>query len=54
MSFCLNFDLVVPPIEVVSNISVEQKNQMSFSSGMPTSKRLGFLMSKDIDEFDEK
>lgn len=54
MNFCLNFDLIAPPIDLLNNISVEQKNLMSFSSGMPTAKRLGFQMSKDIDEFEEK
>ncbi|MFI5221899.1 MAG: hypothetical protein ACHQK8_06210 [Bacteroidia bacterium] len=47
MWFCLNFDLLVPPIDVVNFITVEQKNIMSFSSGMPVAKRLGFQMSKD-------
>lgn len=47
MLFCLNFDLQVPPVDAVNYISVEQKNQMSYSSGMPTSKRLGFTMSSE-------
>jgi hypothetical protein len=42
MMFCLSFDLAAPPVDVTSYISVEQKNQMSYSSGMPTSKHLGF------------
>jgi hypothetical protein len=45
--FCLHFDLQVPPVDSVNYLSVEQKNQMSYSSGMPTSKRLGFVMSSE-------
>lgn len=45
MLFCLNFDLVAPPIDRINYISVEQKNMMSYSSGIPTGKRLGFTMS---------
>jgi hypothetical protein len=40
--YCLNFDLIAPPIENISFITLEQKNIMSHSSGMPTGKRLGF------------
>ncbi|GAB1447968.1 hypothetical protein MASR2M44_09710 [Bacteroidota bacterium] len=47
MKFCLNFDLQAPPVEAVSLLSVEQKNFMSFSSGIPTAKRLGFRMEKE-------
>jgi hypothetical protein len=47
MLFCLNFDLMAPPVEAINYISVEQKNNMSHSSGMPTGKRLGFVMSRD-------
>jgi hypothetical protein len=47
MLFCLNFDLLAPPLENISYLSVEQKNLMSHSSGMPTGKRLGFIMSSD-------
>jgi hypothetical protein len=47
MNFCLNFDLLVPPIDMVSYITVDQKNQLSYSSGMPTAKRLGFQMGTD-------
>jgi hypothetical protein len=41
--YCINFDLIVPPFEAMSYITLEQKNMMSFSSGMPTGKMLGFL-----------
>ncbi|MCU0442471.1 MAG: hypothetical protein MUE96_08735 [Bacteroidia bacterium] len=47
MLFCLNFDLLAPPIDHINYISVEQKNNMSHSSGMPTGKRLGFIMSAE-------
>jgi hypothetical protein len=51
MQYCINFDLIAPPLELVNIISVEQKNSLSYSSGMPTGKRLGFTMhtDKDID-----
>jgi hypothetical protein len=47
MLFCLNFDLMAPPVDAINFISVEQKNIMSYSSGMPTVKKLGFVMQKD-------
>ncbi len=47
MLFCLHFDLLAPPVESINYISVEQKNSMSHSSGMPTGKRLGFVMSSE-------
>lgn len=47
MYYCLNFDLLAPPIDAVSYITVEQKNLMSFSSGMPTGKMLGFRNQTD-------
>jgi len=43
--FCLNFDLMVPPFEMVDRISVEQQQEASYSSGFNTSKRLGFQFS---------
>ncbi|MCC6684289.1 MAG: hypothetical protein IT247_04385 [Bacteroidia bacterium] len=49
MLFCLNFDLVAPPVDAVSFITVEQKNIELYSSGLPTSKALGFQMNKDAD-----
>jgi hypothetical protein len=48
--FCLGFDLQVPPVDAINYISVEQKNLMSYSSGMPTAKRLGFVMSTERDK----
>lgn len=50
MLYCLNFDLLAPPLDAINYISVEQKNLMSYSSGMPTGKRLGFLMSNENSE----
>lgn len=52
MLFCLNFDLLVPPVDAINFITVEQKNIMSFSSGMPTMKRLGFTMQKEDEDQD--
>ncbi|MBX7205260.1 MAG: hypothetical protein K1X81_07530 [Bacteroidia bacterium] len=49
MLFCLNFDLVAPPVDAVNFITVEQKNNELYSSGIPTSKALGFQMNKDTD-----
>lgn len=50
MLYCLRFDLLAPPVDAVSFISVDQKNEQSYSSGLPTSKRLGFQMSKDLEQ----
>lgn len=47
MLICLRFDLLAPPLESIKYISVEQKNAMSNSSGMPTGKRVGFTMSSE-------
>lgn len=47
MLFCLNFDLLAPSLEAVKFISVEQKNALSYSSGIPTAKRMGFRMDND-------
>ncbi|MCU0423490.1 MAG: hypothetical protein MUC81_11820 [Bacteroidia bacterium] len=49
MLFCLNFDLMAPPVDAISYISVDQKNMMGHSSGMPTAKRLGFTMEREQD-----
>jgi hypothetical protein len=49
MLFCLNFDLIAPPTDAINYITVEQKNMMSYSSGMPTGKLLGFTMQKNED-----
>jgi hypothetical protein len=49
MYYCLNFDLMAPPMESMSYISLEQKNLMSYSSGMPTGKLLGFRNQSSTD-----
>lgn len=49
MLFCLNFDLQAPPIDSINYITLEQKNVMSYSSGIPTQKMLGFRMIKETD-----
>ncbi|MDP3930502.1 MAG: hypothetical protein Q8R57_15895 [Bacteroidota bacterium] len=52
IQYCLNFDLMAPPIEALSYISLEQKNMMSYSSGMPTGKLLGFRSQANQDQPD--
>jgi hypothetical protein len=47
MLVCLNFDLLAPPLQSISYLSIEQKNTMSHSSGIPTGKQLGFVMSSE-------
>jgi hypothetical protein len=51
INFALNFDLVVPNFDSMQFISLEQKNLMSFSSGMPTNKTLGFLVPTNPDSY---
>jgi hypothetical protein len=50
MLFCLNFDLIAPPLEAVNFITIDQKNMESYSSGSPTSKTLGFQMNRDSEK----
>ena len=42
MLYALDFDLYVPPLDVMSEITLEQKNYFNNPSGMATGKRLGF------------
>ena len=42
MLYALDFDLYVPPIDVMSEITLEQKNYFNNASGLATGKRLGF------------
>ena len=42
MLYALDFDLYVPPVEVMSEITLEQKNYFNNRSGLATGKRLGF------------
>jgi hypothetical protein len=52
ISFALNFDLVAPSFNDMQMITLEQKNQMSYSSGIPTSKTLGFSVpNENIDNY---
>lgn len=41
MLYCLNIDLMAPPFDMITSISVEQKNYNSYNSGFNTSK-VGF------------
>lgn len=50
MLYCLNFDLIAPPVEAVNFITVDQKNMESYSSGFPTAKTLGFQMNRDAEK----
>jgi len=49
MAFAINFDLIVPPYEMVQQISVGQVNQISSELQTSTGKRLGFKFSSDED-----
>lgn len=51
INFALNFDLMVPDFEAMQFISLEQKNVMSYSSGMPTNKTLGFSLHNNPDSY---
>ena len=52
ITFALNFDLVAPSFNDMQMITLEQKNQMSYSSGIPTSKTLGFSVpNENIDNY---
>ncbi len=51
INFALNFDLLVPNFDNMQFISLEQKNLMSYSSGMPTNKTLGFLVHSNPDSY---
>jgi hypothetical protein len=49
--FALEFDLLTPPYEVVSKVSVVQMLEMKSSESLSTGKRLGFKFEaedKDI------
>lgn len=54
--FCLNFDLMVPPFDMVDVISVEQQTLASYSSGFHTTKQpLGFQVAAKLEpEKEEK
>jgi len=42
MLYALDFDLYVPPVDVMSEITLDQKNYFNNAGGMATGKRLGF------------
>ncbi|PCJ64051.1 MAG: hypothetical protein COA58_13765 [Bacteroidetes bacterium] len=42
MLYALDFDLYVPPMEVMSEITLQQKNYENNPNGLATGKRLGF------------
>lgn len=45
MLYCLDFDLYAPPLEMLKSINIEQKNFINNPSGVPTGKRVGFVIS---------
>ncbi len=53
--FALNFDLIVPPFDLVDIISVEQQTIASYSSGFNTSKQpLGFQLRASLEGLEGK
>lgn len=42
MLYCLDFDLYVPRLESMAQMSLEQKNMFNNVNGLPTGKRVGF------------
>lgn len=49
MLFCLDFDLYAPPMEMLRAINIEQKNFINNPSGVPTGKRVGFVITDHHD-----
>lgn len=53
MLYALDFDLYVPPVDAMAEITLEMKNYFNSAAGMATGKRLGFkapvVMKKDQD-----
>lgn len=50
IKYAAEFDLLVPPFEMVSNVSVGEMKTLSSSLQMKTAKRLGFKFSNENDE----
>lgn len=50
-AFALNFDLLTPPYEIVSQINVQQAIAISDSLSMQTGKRLGFKFENEKGDF---
>jgi hypothetical protein len=48
--YTLNFDLLVPPYEIVKEVTLQQKQEQQGSTNYQTGKRLGFRFSADMDE----
>lgn len=48
--YVLDFDLLAPPYDQVSQVTVEEMKQMDAHSMLSTGKRLGFRFQADIDE----
>lgn len=48
--YTLNFDLLVPPYELVKEITIQQKYEQQGSAPIQTGKRLGFRFSADDDK----
>lgn len=50
MSYCIDFDLLVPPYDLVKETTVGSILENSFSNKMKTSKRMGFKFQADHDQ----
>jgi len=52
--YCINYDLITPPFDLVKNITLEQKNYLSYSSGFATAKSVGFELKNQLNQTPEK
>jgi hypothetical protein len=50
MVFAIEFDMLIPPFDFVSEMTVEEAQMISNNSQMQTGKRLGFKMKSDDKE----
>jgi hypothetical protein len=50
-AYAVDFDLLTPPFEIVSQINVRQIKAISSNLSMQTGKRLGFKFEKEENEF---
>ncbi len=48
--YTLNFDLLVPPYDMVKELTINQKIEMQGIQSQQTGKRLGFRFSADDEE----
>lgn len=46
--FCMDFDLLSPPYEVVRELSLEQKQFLEANSGYPTVKKIGYRFKAEL------